>query len=304
MYSILIVDDERIERDGMEKLIRRLALPLEADQAPNGEAALQKLQQKRYDLLLTDIKMPFMDGITLIHEARRLYPDLVTLIFSAYGDFEKAQAAIREQVQRYILKPVNIPEFQSTMLACIRDIEAMRAKADEKHRMEEELTHYRSREAQLRSCLEEQEDAPEAFRQILQADKPDKPEPVNNPAISRALKIIRKEYMNDIGLEEVAERVNLSPGYLSALFSQQLGQSYVKYLNHYRLGVAERMLSQTNMKVSDIAASVGFPGESYFISLFKQRFGMTPRSYRKQLEDLCETEKSCSPSETGSSEKN
>lgn len=299
MYSILIVDDERIERDGMEKLIRRLELPLQAEQAPNGEAALEKLKQKRFDMLLTDIKMPFMDGITLIHEARKLYPDLVTLIFSAYSDFEKARAAIREQVQRYILKPVNISEFQATMQACIRDIEDMRASADEKHRLQEELTRYRSREAQLRSCLREEENPPAALAQILQADRADQPEPVNNPAISRAVKIIRAEYMKDIGLEEVADRVNLSPGYLSALFSQQLGQSFVKYLNQYRLGVAERMLCETNMKVSDIAAGVGFPGESYFISLFKQRFGMTPRSYRKQLENVCETEKSCSPSETG-----
>ena len=299
MYSILIVDDERIERDGMEKLIRRLELPLQAEQAPNGEAALEKLKQKRFDMLLTDIKMPFMDGLTLIHEARKLYPDLVTLIFSAYSDFEKARAAIREQVQRYILKPVNISEFQATMQACIRDIEDMRASADEKHRLQEELTRYRSREAQLRSCLRKEENPPAALAQILQADRADQSEPVNNPAISRAVKIIRAEYMKDIGLEEVADRVNLSPGYLSALFSQQLGQSFVKYLNQYRLGVAERMLCETNMKVSDIAAGVGFPGESYFISLFKQRFGMTPRSYRKQLENVCETEKSCSPSETG-----
>ena len=46
MYSILIVDDERIERDGMEKLIRRLELPLQAEQAPNGEAALEKLRKQ------------------------------------------------------------------------------------------------------------------------------------------------------------------------------------------------------------------------------------------------------------------
>ena len=206
-------------------------------------------------------------------------------------------------MQRYILKPVTVREFQAAMEASIRDIEHMRASADEKRRLEEELTHYRSREARIRSCLQDEHNAPAALAEILQAQRPEPQEPVNNPAISRALKIIRREYMKDIGLEEVAERVNLSPGYLSSLFSQQLGQSYVKYLNHYRLGVAERMLTQTNMKISDIAQSVGFPGESYFISLFKQRFGMTPRSYRKQLEDLCETTNSCNPSGTGSSEK-
>lgn len=305
MYSILIVDDERIERDGMEKLIRKLGLPFQTEQAENGESALKKLQEKRFDLLLTDIKMPFMDGLALIHEARKLNPDMLTLIFSAYGDFEKARTAIQEQVQRYILKPVNVSEFQATMLACMKDIEKRRASAAETLRLQEDLTHYRSREAKLRNYLQEETNSAslEHVTRFLRDDRTEKQGTIDNPAISRVLAIIHKEYMNDIGLEEIAQRVNLSPGYLSTLFSQQLGQSYVKYVNHYRLNAAERALSETNIRVSDIAASVGFPNESYFISLFKQHFGMTPRSYRKRLEDLCEKEASCSPSETGSCEK-
>ena len=289
MYSILIVDDERIERNGIEKLIHRLNLPLQAEQAENGEVALEKLRRRRYDLLLTDIKMPFMDGLALIHEARLIHPELVILIFSGYSDFEKAQTAIEEQVYRYILKPINVSEFKTTMQSCIDDLEKARASAQEMNRMTEDLTRYRRREARLRSCLQEETDdaiAKERVEQLLKDDAPPGvTAEIDNPAIVQVLEIIQKEYMRGIGLEEIAKRVNLSSGYLSALFRQQIGQSYVKYLNNYRLDAAARMLAETNLKINDIAEKVGFPGGSYFISLFKQRFGLTPRNFRMQMRE-------------------
>ena len=101
---MLIVDDERIERKGLESLVGRCGLPLECETAENGQAALQKMECRQFDLLLTDIKMPFMDGLTLAHEARKRFPEMVIIILSAYRDFEKAQSAINEQVYRYLLK--------------------------------------------------------------------------------------------------------------------------------------------------------------------------------------------------------
>ena len=62
MYTILIVDDERNERDGLEKLIRRYQYDLKILQAENGEAALKVFGKNDIDILLTDIKMPFMTG--------------------------------------------------------------------------------------------------------------------------------------------------------------------------------------------------------------------------------------------------
>lgn len=283
MISILIVDDEKIERNGIELLIRRLELPMTPDQAENGEAALRMLEQKRYDLLLTDIKMPFMDGLTLAHRARALYPELVVLIFSAYSDFEKAQRAIREQVYRYLLKPVDIGEFKAVMQACVEDIERQRAERAEVSRMSEALDDYRRREAMLRSCLEDGDGPLKQRIEALLAEN-DAPAPqADNPAVQKALDIIREQYMTDIGLEDVARRICLAPGYFSTLFKQQTGVSYVKYLNSYRMDVAARMLCQTSLRVNEIAAAVGLPGESHFIALFKQRFGMTPRSFRTQM---------------------
>ena len=284
MISILIVDDEKIERNGIELLIRRLDLPMEPEQAENGEAALRMLERKRYDLLFTDIKMPFMDGLTLAHKARELYPDLVVLIFSAYSDFEKAQRAIREQVYRYLLKPVDIGEFKAVMQSCMEDIARMRSGKEAQDRMARTLDDYRRKEAVLRSCINEVSD--DELRQrvmTLMGEGDAAAQEVENPAILKALAIVRERYMEDLGLEEVARQVCLAPGYFSTLFKQETGESFVKYLNNTRMDIAARMLSQTNRRVHEIAAEVGVPGESHFIALFKQRFGMTPRNFRKQM---------------------
>ena len=71
MYRILIVDDEKRERDGLEKLIRKYRYPLEILQASDGEEALELFKKQRIEILLTDIKMPFMTGIELIEEVRK-----------------------------------------------------------------------------------------------------------------------------------------------------------------------------------------------------------------------------------------
>ena len=290
MYSLLIVDDERVERNGLELLVRKLALPLMCAQAENGEIALRMLEQKHYDLLLTDIKMPFMDGLTLAREVRQLYPGIVVAILSAYGDFEKAQKAIQARVFRYLLKPVGTEEFKSVIELCVRDIEAVRREASERERLTGKLDRYRRKEAQLRAAVNETDDASSLKLQLEQMLSEDaSPEgKTDNPAIQRVLAIIRDEYMNDIGLDVMAGRVNLTSGYLSSLFRQQLGQSYIKYLNNYRLDVAARLLVQTEDRVSDIAEQVGLPGESYFISLFRQSFGMTPRNYRIRMGETLE----------------
>ena len=112
MYRILIVDDEKRERDGLEKLIRKYRYPLEILQASDGEEALELFKKQRIEILLTDIKMPFMTGIELIEEVRKRGYMPFCIIFSAYGEFEYAQNAIALGVIQYLLKPISMDDFQ------------------------------------------------------------------------------------------------------------------------------------------------------------------------------------------------
>lgn len=111
MYTILIVDDEKNERSGIERLIRKYEYPLKVLQADSGESALEVFKKSKIDILLTDIKMPFMTGIELIRAVHVEGYQPVCIIYSAYGEFEYAKSAIALGVIEYLLKPVKLQEF-------------------------------------------------------------------------------------------------------------------------------------------------------------------------------------------------
>ena len=97
MYQILVVDDERIERNGIKMLLRHMQLPCEIAEAANGRDALEYLKEHTADILLTDVKMPFMDGIQLIEECKKddRNEDMKCVIFSGCSEFDYARKAVR-----------------------------------------------------------------------------------------------------------------------------------------------------------------------------------------------------------------
>ena len=112
MYKILIVDDEFNERRGIQGLICKYQYPLEVRQAQNGKIALEMMEKEEFDILLTDIKMPFMTGIELIEQVNKRGWHPICIIYSAYGEFEYAQNAIQLGVLQYLLKPIKLEKFQ------------------------------------------------------------------------------------------------------------------------------------------------------------------------------------------------
>ncbi len=115
MYQILIADDEAAERDVIRFLLKKYDFPLQITEAANGRDALDLLQKKSFDILYTDIKMPFIDGLKLAGEARGLYPEMPIIFFSGYDDFDYVKEALSLHVVNYILKPVDPDEFEKTI---------------------------------------------------------------------------------------------------------------------------------------------------------------------------------------------
>lgn len=138
MKRLLIVDDERIERNGMKMLLNQMNQPFEILEAADGEQACQILSETDIDMMITDIRMPFMSGLELVKQARALKGNFPIAIFSGFGDFAYAQEAINYGVSAYILKPVKPQDFKDTVL---RMLEHCRLKEmqEEKKRSN---THY------------------------------------------------------------------------------------------------------------------------------------------------------------------
>jgi two-component system, response regulator YesN len=111
MYKVLIVDDEPVIRFGLKASVDWEAegLYLIGDY-PNGEEALKAIESVQPDILITDIKMPLMDGITLMKHAIERYPHIKVILVSSYNDFEYVREGLRLGAVDYILKPTLEPE--------------------------------------------------------------------------------------------------------------------------------------------------------------------------------------------------
>ena len=106
MYKLLIVDDEDVEREGMADFIQweKYGISL-AGTAWNGVEGYEEIQNQMPDIVITDIKMPVMNGIELIRKTREDFPDIVFIVLSGYGEYEYTSRAMELGVRHYILKP-------------------------------------------------------------------------------------------------------------------------------------------------------------------------------------------------------
>lgn len=124
--ELLIVDDERIVRQGIRTIIERSEVFFfQIYECENGKDAISFLETHPVDLIITDIKMPFMDGLEFIERCIRLYLGLPPqfIILSGYQDFSFAQRAIKYGVRSYLLKPVGRMELLDTVRTVKQQLE-------------------------------------------------------------------------------------------------------------------------------------------------------------------------------------
>ncbi len=118
MDRILVVDDEKKMRHILQLMLGREGFKVE--QAENGKVALAMLKEKRFDLVITDLKMPEMDGMSLLDEAKKIDPDFPLMVITAYGTIENAVEAMRKGAIDYITKPFEEEEILITVKRCLR----------------------------------------------------------------------------------------------------------------------------------------------------------------------------------------
>ncbi|WP_168123470.1 response regulator [Paenibacillus sp. HB172176] len=121
---VMIVDDEPLMRQGIAKKIELSGLPLETvAEAGDGRSALSRLKEAKPEIVITDIRMPGMDGLSFLQQAKQLNEEIEFIIISGYGEFEYAKKAIQYGVEDYLLKPVNKQELKDCLMRILAKLE-------------------------------------------------------------------------------------------------------------------------------------------------------------------------------------
>lgn len=129
MYKLMIVDDEQIEREGMAQFISWEKYDIElSGTAWNGLDAYEQIQVNQPDIVLTDMKMPVMNGIELIKRLSENFPDIRVIVLSGYGEYEYTSQAMEYGIRHYILKPCDEDKIVSVLEEVKQEIEEQRKK--------------------------------------------------------------------------------------------------------------------------------------------------------------------------------
>lgn len=244
MYKVIIVDDEKNIRERMAKFLPWNEFDFEVvGTAKDGLAALDLVKSFEPDLVLSDIKMPNIDGIQLAEQLNRHYPDIVTVFISSYNEFELAQKAIHFNVKGYLLKPVMKNDFRELMSNLSKQ---------NLFRLSEEVPKI----------------------------KVHSPENASN-YMEKAKKYLFENYAENITLKDVADELFIHEAYFSKLFNQEIGEGFNAFVNGIRIERAKEQLKYSNKQLKDISNEVGFRSSSYFNRVFKQNVGMSPMTFRK-----------------------
>ena len=122
----LIIDDDKFERDGLVYLLRQMGFGLEFIDVKNGRLGLEVLAKENIDIVITDIKMPVMDGMTFLEKANVMKPDAAYIIYSGYIDFVYAKQALSLNVLDFLVKPVDEEELDKVIRQALAAVQGKR----------------------------------------------------------------------------------------------------------------------------------------------------------------------------------
>ncbi|SIQ33448.1 response regulator transcription factor [Halanaerobium kushneri] len=145
MLKVIIIDDEPWAREVIKSLGRWEKYKLDiVGEAVDGQNGLQLIKKERPDIVITDMRMPALDGPELLKTIAEKFPEIKIIVMSGYDDFEYMQQAIRSQAVEYLLKPINGEELNSSLEKCAR-ILSKKAELFSKAKEQEKYSAYRQR---------------------------------------------------------------------------------------------------------------------------------------------------------------
>ena len=158
--TILIVDDEKNTRDGLKKYLE--TRDYDVVTAESGEEALRQIEKEKPDIVLTDIRMPGMDGVGLLEKIQAKYPEILVILLTAYGTVENAVKAIKMGAFHYLTKPVNLEELE----LLIKKALTQQSLREENRELRKELFRERFEEGKILAVSEKMKKVLEMIDQV------------------------------------------------------------------------------------------------------------------------------------------
>lgn len=244
MLKVLIVDDETVVRRGIVLGVDWAAMGcVVMGEAANGLEGIQAVERYKPNLIITDVRMPKMDGIEMIRELRCRGCEAHAILLTAYSDFEYVRSALQLGADDYLLKP-----FRDQELAAA--VERVRQKVQERWEKGNDI------------------ELP-----LVKGDK--------SKYVLKALEYISAHYADSgISITTIANHLGVSEGHLSHVFKKETNYTVVGYLTQYRIHMATKLLRDRNHKVYEVAELVGYKDVAYFGSTFKKLTGVSPSEYQ------------------------
>ena len=242
MYNLLIADDEPKSRTLLSTLNWE-SLGIHVSKAVNnGLEALDYIQKNDIDIVLTDIKMPFMDGIELAEKLQSIKPEIIVVVLSGYDDYTFVRQCMKKSnVYDYLLKPIDPDEWITTFRNITKKLEGLEIQLD-----------------------------------IIKSTDSKK------HIIDSVINFVQNHYAEQITLSHVADYIHISHAYLSRVINEELGMGFSDLLNMIRIEYAKKLLKNPSYKINEIADMVGYSSPQYFTYSFKKQVGQSPWQYRSK----------------------
>ncbi len=247
MLTVGLIDDEYIVLEALKIMVSECPDCQVVCTAQNGPDGLKALMTYQPNVVFTDIRMPGMDGLTMIRLAREELPQTCFIIISGYREFEFVKQALQLNAIDYVEKPI-----------LRKNVQAALVKAAEVHRQRMAL-------------------------QVVQEQQTAATGQTGSRIVDACIAYLQEHYTENIGLPEAAQYLKTNPSYLCAQFRECAGVSFVQYVTKLRLKLAkERLLD--GEKATHVAQLCGYSDYHYFCRVFKKYEQMSPNEYKERVE--------------------
>ena len=398
MWKLIVADDEHKIRRGIVNLLDWQDYNVEiTGEAEDGEIALEVITEKKPDIILLDINMPFLNGLNLLEKLKEINNKSIVIIISGYDDFHYAQKALQFNVFDYILKPVSKKNMEEIILKAVNKLDTMEKENNylkwvdkqlnknmdtiKKNFFSEWLNNKLSDEEVLKemkffnidfgnsiglivlklfdklnieivdkkwnsellrfaivnllndkfketnvefifdddrkniivvsnivdivewvnigkkleteifkylkcNVIIEQANATGGILKIKEAylkmiNKVEEKKKCS-PMVLLTIKYIEENYyLNDLNINSISEKLEVTSSYLSKLLKKETGLSFIDYLTNIRIKKAMYIMEDPTVKIYDVAELVGYSNQHYFCRAFKKEVGVSPTEYKR-----------------------